>query len=431
MKPIIEVENISKSYTISHQTDVKAGYDTIKDDFAKLIKKPFGGTGESSRETFWALKNLSFEVNQGEIFGVVGKNGSGKSTLLKILSRIIDPTEGEIRMKGRVASLLEVGTGFHPELTGRENVYFNGSMLGMSRQEIERKFDDIVAFSEVEKFLDTPVKFYSSGMFVRLAFAVAAHLDSEILILDEVLSVGDAGFQRKSLKKIKSTMQEGRTVLFVSHSMGAVQQLCSRGMVLKDGKLEMIGKISDVVNSYLSKNLDQTLDSLDETTSIVKKLKPEMYASSTDKMRFERIELVKKRAGPPTLHFNEPIEIKITINARAPIENCRAGITLQTYDGTMIGLSHSNDNDRKNLPDLGKGPHTFSVRLSNPLRPGKYLLGVSAYEDIKSKKRANMYVPGALSLEILPETESGLIAPEQDTSILTFDGEWTVDEKPD
>ena len=207
MKPIIEVENISKSYTISHQTDVKAGYDTIKDDFAKLIKKPFGGTGESSRETFWALKNLSFEVNQGEIFGVVGKNGSGKSTLLKILSRIIDPTEGEIRMKGRVASLLEVGTGFHPELTGRENVYFNGSMLGMSRQEIERKFDDIVAFSEVEKFLDTPVKFYSSGMFVRLAFAVAAHLDSEILILDEVLSVGDAGFQRKSLKKIKSTMQ--------------------------------------------------------------------------------------------------------------------------------------------------------------------------------------------------------------------------------
>lgn len=245
--PAIQVKNLSKCYTINHKEKTK--YNTVKDDFSNLLKNPFNKK-ESTEEKFWALKNISFEVNKGEIFGVIGKNGSGKSTLLKILSRIVDPTEGEIVLNGRVASLLEVGTGFHPDLTGRENVYFNGSMLGMSKKEISKKFNDIVEFAEIEKFIDTPVKFYSSGMYVRLAFSVAAHLDPDILILDEVLSVGDASFQKKSLQKITETMEKGCTVLFVSHSMASVQQLCSKGLMLNKGKIEIIGNSDEITDQY-------------------------------------------------------------------------------------------------------------------------------------------------------------------------------------
>lgn len=251
MKPAVDVSHISKSYQISHQAEIKAGYDTIKDDFARLVKKPFGGTEEDSRETFWALKDVSFQVQPGETFGIVGKNGSGKSTMLKILSRIVNPTEGKVRLHGRVASLLEVGTGFHPELTGRENIYFNGSMLGMSRQEIISKFNQIVEFSEIEKFLDTPVKFYSSGMYVRLAFAVAAHLEPEILILDEVLSVGDAQFQKKSMDKMLSIAKSGCTIIFVSHNMIAVEDLCDRALLLRKGKVVTVDKTEVVTDKYL------------------------------------------------------------------------------------------------------------------------------------------------------------------------------------
>lgn len=247
MKPVIEVKGLSKSYIINHKD--RASYSTIKDDFTNLVTSPFGKR-ESGEEKFWALKDINFEVKQGEIFGVIGKNGSGKSTLLKILSRIVDPTHGEIKLRGRTASLLEVGTGFHPELTGRENVYFNGSMLGMSRKEIDAKFEEIVAFSEIEKFIDTPVKFYSSGMYVRLAFAVAAFLDPDILILDEVLAVGDAAFQQKSLTKIMETIHDGKTVLFVSHSMGAVRQLCTSGVYLDQGKVIKSGSIDEIIEAY-------------------------------------------------------------------------------------------------------------------------------------------------------------------------------------
>lgn len=263
MKPAIEVKGISKCYTINHKD--RASYSTIKDDFAHLLSSPFEKR-ETSEEKFWALKDVSFSIMPGEIFGVIGKNGSGKSTLLKILSRIVEPTKGEIKMHGRVASLLEVGTGFHPELTGRENVYFNGSMLGMSKKEINKKFDEIVEFSEIEKFIDTPVKFYSSGMYVRLAFAVAAHLDPDILILDEVLAVGDAAFQQKSLRKIQETILNGKTVLFVSHSMGAVRQLCSNGIYLDGGKVEHIGKIDEIIEAY----------SLDATEQVTKHTKEDI-----------------------------------------------------------------------------------------------------------------------------------------------------------
>jgi lipopolysaccharide transport system ATP-binding protein len=222
--------------------------------FGKKIISPWNhkrSSTYSTTEEFWALKDISFKVKQGEVIGIIGRNGAGKSTLLKIISRITEPTKGRIRINGRVASLLEVGTGFHPELTGRENIFLNGAILGMGKAEIKRKFDEIVAFAEIEKFLDTPVKRYSSGMYVRLAFAVAAHLEPEILLVDEVLAVGDAAFQKKCLGKMEDVAKEGRTVLFVSHNMVAVQSLCGRGIWLDDGKIVGEGQVNQVVSNYL------------------------------------------------------------------------------------------------------------------------------------------------------------------------------------
>jgi lipopolysaccharide transport system ATP-binding protein len=252
-KPVITVKNISKSYDINHEMKASVGNVTFRDAIIDTLKKPKELlTGHiMKKEKFWALKGIDFDINKGEVIGIIGKNGSGKSTLLKIMSRITEPTTGEIVMNGRVASLLEVGTGFHPELTGRENVYFNGSILGMKKKEIDARFDEIVAFSEVEKFLDTPVKFYSSGMYVRLAFAVAAHLDPDILIIDEVLAVGDAAFQKKCLGKMKQSAAEGRTVLFVSHSMQAVQSLCNKAILLEKGKIVEMGSTEKVYRKYL------------------------------------------------------------------------------------------------------------------------------------------------------------------------------------
>ncbi len=238
---VIEVKNISKTYTLG-----AAAKDSIVDTFRGLFKP-----SSSSKQTFNALTDISFDVDQGEVLGIVGKNGAGKSTLLKVLSRITEPTNGEIVMRGRVASLLEVGTGFHPELSGRENIFLNGSILGMTRAEIKSKFDEIVAFSGVEKFIDTPVKHYSSGMYVRLAFSVAAHLEPEILIIDEVLAVGDAEFQKKCLGKMKDVAGQGRTVLFVSHNMAAVKGLCSRAILVENGKLALNSfEVEEVVQLY-------------------------------------------------------------------------------------------------------------------------------------------------------------------------------------
>jgi lipopolysaccharide transport system ATP-binding protein len=240
-----------------------AGHDTLRDQLAHGAKalmrmfqpgaKPAGnGAGEAAKNRFWALRDVSFELGEGEVLGVVGRNGAGKSTLLKILSQITEPTEGEILVRGRVASLLEVGTGFHPELTGRENVYLNGAVLGMTRREIRAKFDEIVAFSEVENFLDTPVKRYSSGMYVRLAFAVAAHLEPDILVVDEVLAVGDAAFQRKCLGKMGTAARQGRTVLLVSHNIGVITSLCSRAILLEAGRLVAQGPARDIAGGYLA-----------------------------------------------------------------------------------------------------------------------------------------------------------------------------------
>jgi len=263
--PVIKVENLSKQFIIAHEEKEK--YTTIRDVITHRAKTLFSfpkklaveNNSSASREVFWAVKDLNFEIHSGDRVGIIGRNGAGKSTLLKLLSRITEPTTGRISLSGRVASLLEVGTGFHPELTGRENIYLNGAILGMSRAEIRKKFDEIVAFAETERFLDTPVKRYSSGMYVRLAFAIAAHLEPEILIVDEVLAVGDAQFQKKCLGKMEDVSKnEGRTILFVSHNMGVISQLCKDAIFMQQGKLISFGNVNTAIQGYISMNANNT-----------------------------------------------------------------------------------------------------------------------------------------------------------------------------
>lgn len=257
-KPIIEIRGVGKRYNINHH---RGGYITLRDVIMIALRSPLKFfkkkvkqiAGIDTKENFWALKEVSANIEKGEVVGIIGPNGSGKSTLLKILTGITPPTEGEIVMHGKVASLLEVGTGFHPELTGRENIFLNGAIIGMSKKEIAKKFDEIVAFSGVEKFIDTPVKYYSSGMYVRLAFSVAAHMEPDILLIDEVLAVGDAEFQKKCLGKMEEvTRQAGRTILFVSHNMAAIKQLCNKCILLETGQVKMSGNTNDVVDFYIS-----------------------------------------------------------------------------------------------------------------------------------------------------------------------------------
>ena len=261
----ISVENLSKRYLIGHQAAQRERYTALRDIIGREARNFVRKAGDllhgkqivqgDAIEEFWALKDVNLEVKRGTVLGIIGCNGAGKSTLLKVLSRITEPTRGRVVVRGRVASLLEVGTGFHPELTGRENVYLNGAILGMTRKEIRGKFDEIVAFAEVDQFLDTPVKRYSSGMHVRLAFAVAAHLEPEILVIDEVLAVGDAGFQKKCLGKMEGVAREGRTILFVSHNLGAIIDLCQSVAWLHEGRVSMLGKPQEIVTRYLERGI--------------------------------------------------------------------------------------------------------------------------------------------------------------------------------
>jgi lipopolysaccharide transport system ATP-binding protein len=248
MKPIIEINHLYKKYKIGERVP----YYSLRDTIANFVKSPFRQKNNFKKDEFWALKNISFKVMPGEVVGIIGQNGAGKSTLLKVLSRITPPTQGDITLRGRVASLLEIGTGFNSELTGRENIFLNGAILGMKRAEIKQKFDQIVDFAEIRKFLDTPVKYYSSGMYMRLAFAVAAHLESEILLIDEVLAVGDTEFQQKCFNKMSSLSQSGRTIIFVSHNITAVKNLCTKGVLIQRGSIVTMGKIETVANKYLA-----------------------------------------------------------------------------------------------------------------------------------------------------------------------------------
>ncbi|MEM6393313.1 MAG: ABC transporter ATP-binding protein [Planctomycetota bacterium] len=319
------------------------------------------------RSHFLALDRISFDVPRGQVLGVIGRNGAGKSTLLKLLSRITDPTTGEVMLRGRVGSLLEVGTGFHPELSGRENIYLNGAVLGMTRREVRDKFDAIVAFAEIDKFLDTPVKRYSSGMFVRLAFAVAAHLEPEILLIDEVLAVGDAGFQRKCLGKMHGIAEGGRTVVFVSHDMGAIQQLCDRVMVLEGGRIDTIDEPRVAVARYL----ELTADWRDEPASVFR-------GPLTDRLRFDGLWINDQDSSEPAvIHPDQPIDLRVSGHADEAIPAYRTTFSV-FRDGIRLLTQH----DAPHPTDLPAGPFTASVQLPpNLLRPGGYTVCIGGYRE--------------------------------------------------
>jgi lipopolysaccharide transport system ATP-binding protein len=322
---IIEVERLSKKYLISHQKQ-RGRYTALRDVISDNLRNIFSKQKrDASKEEFWALKDVSFNVEQGDKIGIIGRNGAGKSTLLKILSRITEPSEGRVKIKGRVASLLEVGTGFHPELTGRENIYLNGSILGMKKAEIKRKFDEIVSFSEIEKFLDTPVKRYSSGMYVRLAFSVAAHLEPEILLIDEVLAVGDAEFQKKCLGKMDDVSKEGRTIMFVSHNMPMILNLCRKGILIEKGKIQVQDEISYVVKRYSALNFD----GMEEATK---------YFSEDEnkEINIRYIKLLKD--DKPTRLFSMGDNIKIEIGFISKIKTNKPiiGILISSQRGEKI-----------------------------------------------------------------------------------------------
>lgn len=365
MKPIISVEGLGKSYTIRHEGQTH--YKSLREEIFKLPKRLLQSSRQT-REEFWALKDVSFDVMPGERVGIIGRNGAGKSTLLKLLSRITEPTTGRITLRGRVASLLEVGTGFHPELTGRENVFLNGAILGMSRVEVHRKFDEIVDFAGVEKFLDTPVKRYSSGMYVRLAFAVAAHLEPEILIVDEVLAVGDVEFQKKCLGKMEEVSEEGRTLLFVSHQMGMISKLCQRGFFFKDSKLLMDETAEACVQKYLSlgNESNTTVDFLSLRRHRVKPKEVQIIDFSLNNID-----------EPPNtpIRSDKPCEAKITVDVQAEKTSFGADFSISGPQGkimTFHSVLHSGFS-----PTLVKGRHTFLCR-TEPLQlySGCYSLSV-------------------------------------------------------
>ncbi|MCB9079908.1 MAG: ABC transporter ATP-binding protein [Anaerolineaceae bacterium] len=376
MTYIIKIENLAKSYQIKHQNAERytALRDVITHNVKHMGQRLLGRTnGHSpSQETFWALNDVSFEVQPGERVGIIGRNGAGKSTLLKILSRITEPTRGRVRLRGRVASLLEVGTGFHPELTGRENIFLNGAILGMSRDEIKRKFDEIVAFAEVEKFLDTPVKRYSSGMYVRLAFAVAAHLEPEILVVDEVLAVGDAAFQKKCLGKMEDVAGEGRTVLFVSHNMGMITQLCDKGIYLKSGKIHSLGEVNRIIAKYLNSSHSQ---------NGCKNLSNE-FTSVNKKVLFKKAELIDSEENLSTeLDVRYPFHIQLEYEIKKPVSDLEITIRIDTFDGRPIFSSNYSDSfTKKHFLSCEIGLHQVIAKIPGSfLMPGTYLLTVGAH----------------------------------------------------
>jgi lipopolysaccharide transport system ATP-binding protein len=343
MEPIISVRGLGKSYRI--QTGERKPYRTLRDDIADFGKGLLKGQwGNSQTEEFWALKDVSFDIMQGEVVGVVGRNGAGKSTLLKILSRIIQPTTGEASLKGRVAPLLEVGTGFHPELTGRENIYMSGAVLGMKQAEIRNKFDEITEFAEVEKFLDTPVKRYSSGMYVRLAFAVAAHLEVEILLVDEILAVGDSRFQKKCLGKMKDVSKEGRTVLFVSHNMAAVRALCSRALLMRNSCLVADHNVESIVDAYLSEG---------EASESLIVWNPQ-DAPRCSEIRFIKAYILNdKNEYLSSLNCKEKFSIVIEYEVIKPIFGLRIGFFMQNAENVPICGSNDVGLCTENIKESG------------------------------------------------------------------------------
>ena len=399
--PVVQVENLSKRYLVGHRAarTLDDRFPNFRDVLQRSLSNAVRKTVDvahgrqvvqgDSIEEFWALRDVNFEVQEGEVLGVIGRNGAGKSTLLKILSRITEPTAGRVRLRGRVASLLEVGTGFHPELSGRENVYLNGAILGMSRAEIRKKFDEIVAFAEVERFLDTPVKRYSSGMYVRLAFAVAAHLEPEILIVDEVLAVGDADFQKKCLGKMDEvSRREGRTVLFVSHNVGAIIDLCRSAVWLDQGCIREHGAARDLITKYLSRQRSERV------LRLAGLRRPGM--DDGVKLRIEELEWISRWP----LRQGDAAKARITFVAKVPVSDLALGILFRNIQGAQLMECASDlaDGARRSLPHPGR--YSLTVEIDPlPLPPDTYTLDVGC-------RSGNMqsldYIPSCAQIEVTP-----------------------------
>jgi lipopolysaccharide transport system ATP-binding protein len=406
----IRVENLGKQYKIGVR---QASYSTLRDSLTEMLSAPFRrlwheetGINADRGDRIWALHHISFEVRQGEVLGIIGRNGAGKSTLLKILSRITEPTEGYAEIHGRVGSLLEVGTGFHPELTGRENIYLNGAILGMKKREIERKFDEIVAFAEVEKFVDTPVKHYSSGMYLRLAFSVAAHLQPEILLVDEVLAVGDVEFQKKCMGRVEKIADEGKTVVVVSHNMSTVKALCSQAILLENGTIKAIGTVDAVVAEYLSAKVDTAEKVLSNHDHDV---------GGGSAMRVKRIRLLNKVMNSFSVYWRQPISVSLEMEVFEPIEDVSFGAAIRLADGTFVFVTY-NDDGRQPRWILEPGEYTVEFTLQNDLKPGLYTLHVGAYQRYIAVK--NLFAVDAVHIEVLGFTEQGVVPSAADPGLI-------------
>ncbi|MBS1557229.1 MAG: ABC transporter ATP-binding protein [Bacteroidetes bacterium] len=395
---VIKVENLSKRFIISHE--IREPYRSLRDSLTRSAKKLLTRKNQvqQTEEEFWALKDLTFEVKQGDRVGIIGRNGAGKSTLLKILSRITEPTHGRITIDGRVASLLEVGTGFHPELTGRENVFLNGAILGMSRAEIRSKFDEIVAFAEVEKFLDTPVKRYSSGMYVRLAFAVAAHLEPEILIVDEVLAVGDAQFQKKCLGKMEDVSKnEGRTVLFVSHNMAAISTLCNKGFFLQNGKIVHENTVDKIIDFYFEKGLKKNSE------RIWANERPGDSVVKINAIRVRDINGIIK----DSYKINENIRIDMEYEVLEDGHILWMGHSIYNAEGINVFDTHSVKSELYHKPHE-KGLHQATTIIpANLLADGTYVVNSAIFNH--NKHVVHLYVRETVIIDVF-EVHQGMTA---------------------
>ncbi len=423
---VIRVENVSKRYVIGHKSGDRpeslrellgAGPRRLaRALFGRTAPAPTGAAPTPTREEFWALRDVSFEVKRGEVIGLIGRNGAGKSTLLKILSRITEPTSGRIELDGRIASLLEVGTGFHAELTGRENIYLNGSVLGMTRQEINRKFDEIVAFAEVEKFLDTPVKRYSSGMYVRLAFGIAAHLDPEILIVDEVLAVGDTEFQKKCLGKIGDAAQSGKTVLVVSHNMAQIANLCTTAVWLEGGTVREIGESRAITTSYLGNH------AITSETYIDLGQKPRDADVGT-KARIIGLEWLT----PLPLRFGQPLRVALTIAAGAPVSDAAVGFGFSFLDGKRFCTIES---DLQGELRRIEADSTVRVEIGLdhlPISPGICSLDLG----LRSGPEIGIdYIRDALRVEIVPTENTSVNVMQFANEGVRLAGSWSWQHLP-
>lgn len=412
-RPILRVDGLGKRYRRGRRAQHGG---TFAETLGEMVSSALGGRAPWRRETsesFWALRDVSFEVHPGEVIGIIGRNGAGKSTLLKLLSRVTEPTTGTVELFGRVGSLLEVGTGFHPELTGRENIFLNGAILGMRRAEIRRKFDEIVEFAEIGRFLDTAVKHYSSGMYVRLAFAVAAHLQPEILIVDEVLAVGDVEFQKKCIGKIENVSSGGKTVIMVTHSMSIVQALCPKAILLENGIITKVGPARSVVSHYLKslkvEHAERVVTDAD-------------HGAHLGRLRLRRVKLVNSCADSFTVYWKQPIQLLIEVEAKEPTANVSLGAGIRTVDGVKILTVHHDDNGTHPLLKFQPGRYEVELTLPNDLRPGVYQLHVGA--DVEHIRQRLLFAIDLLNFEVLDHTETGVVPLASNEGLVNGTSTW-------